>query len=374
MIIYLKKIYYMKNFYIFISLLFCLSCTITPKQREVEPVVVERAYVSVDTLPRNRVFISTITPNYQAVVQPRVNGYLTAKLFDNGMPVKRGEVIFRLDGREQRANLLSAKADLEKAKAMRIEAENNYFRAVPLAAIDAISQAQLDQYTAEYRAAEAAVKSCEQALENARLESEYTVIRASIDGVISTSEAHVGDFVGPGAKFSTLTTIQNIDTVCVDIAIPMRNYLEYSNRRSFTYDNDSLLSNINLYLADGSHYPIEGSYSFTKSAVADSSGTITIVVTFPNPDYLLKAGQFARVQTNVGRAVPRLTVPITSVNNIQGKDFVWVIAADSTVEYRPVRVGSIVGKRVVIESGLNIGESVALIGAAKLTNKQKVKL
>lgn len=354
--------------------LLSISCSLEPKQRSFEPTVLEVAKVRVDTLPRSRTFISTIAPNYEAVVQPRVSGYLTAKLFDNGMPVRRGEVIFRLDGRSQRANLLAAEASLASAKAKRIEAQNNYNRAVPLAAIDAISQAQLDQYTAQYRAAVAAVESSEQALENARLESEYTVIRATIDGIISASEAYVGDFVGPGAKFSTLTRIQNIDTVCVDIAIPMRAYLEYSARKAFSYDNDSLLSNTTLYLADGSRYPLQGSYSYTKSAVADSSGTIVLVVTFPNPDYLLKAGQFARVTTDIGKAVPRLTVPVTSVARVQDKEFVWVIAADSTAHYRAVTTAGVVGDRIVVTAGLTQGESVALIGTTKLTNKQKVKL
>ena len=126
------------------------------------------------------------------------------------------------------------------------EAKNNYERAVPLVGIDAISQSQFDQYTAEYMAAEAAVNSAEQALSNAELELGYADIYAAIDGIISSTEAHIGEFVGPGTQFSTLTTIQNVDTVGVNLSIPMQQYLEYSGRKTFTYDNRGLLSDIVL--------------------------------------------------------------------------------------------------------------------------------
>ncbi|MEE0915992.1 MAG: efflux RND transporter periplasmic adaptor subunit, partial [Alistipes sp.] len=150
------------------------SCINPIKQKNPEPVVVSGVLVRRDTIAVRESFISSLTPNYVAIVQPRVNGYLAAKLFSNGMPVKRGEVIFRIDNRKQSADVLSAAATLEAARANAIEAENNYNRAIPLAKIDAISKAQLDQYTAQYNAAKANVKSAEQNLKNARLELDYT--------------------------------------------------------------------------------------------------------------------------------------------------------------------------------------------------------
>ncbi|MBQ5844902.1 MAG: efflux RND transporter periplasmic adaptor subunit [Alistipes sp.] len=362
------------RFLLAVVLLVVTSCKLHVSDNIPEPIVVSTARVESESIDNRHTFISTLSPNYEAIVQPRVSGYLSAKLFDNGMPVKKGQVIFRIDGREQRANLLAAKASLESAKAKAIESKNNYARAVPLAAIDAISQAQLDQYTAQYLASEASVKSAEQTLANAILESEYTTITASINGVISASEAYVGDFVGPGTKFATLTRIQNIDTLCVELAIPMRQYLDYSGRRSFTYNNDSLLSDIALYLADGSHYPLSGSYSYTKSSVADSAGTIILVVTFPNPNYLLKAGQFARVATNIGEAIQRLTLPRQAIQQMQGVNYVWVVRPDSTVEYRKVAIGQTISDRQIVNSGVSKNEIVVINSNAKLSNGQKVKL
>ena len=352
-----------------------VGCNLKPKQTIPEPVVVESAVVTAQSVVYRQNFISTLSPNYVAIVQPRVAGYLSAKLFKNGMPVKRGETIFRIDSRRQRADMLAAKASYESAKAKSIEAENNYNRAIPLAAIDAISQAQLDQYTAEYRAAKAAVNSALQTLKNAELEVEYTTIKASINGVISSSEAFVGDYVGPGTKFATLTKIENIDTLCADVAIPVWQYLTLSGRKAFTYNNKELLSDIELYLADGTKYPFVGSYSYTKSAVASTEGTIVIVVSFPNPDYLLKSGQFARVKVGIGTAREQITVPASAVNEIQGVNSVWVVDRDSTVHYRRVEVGEVTAENCrVILSGLIVGEKVVADGSQRLSNGQRVRL
>ncbi len=351
------------------------SCIRPSNQRVPEPIVVEPVEVVVEDIVTRQSFISTLTPNYVAIVQPRVAGYLSAKLFENGMPVKRGQIIFKIENRRQNADMIAARAAFESAKAQAVEAANNYNRAVPLAAIDAISQAQLDQYTAQYRAAQESVRSAEQNLRNAELDVEYTTIKASINGIISTSEAYVGDYVGPGTKFSTLTKIENIDTLCADVAIPISQYLALSGRKAFTYNNKDLLSDIELYLADGTRYPMRGSYSFTKSAVAANEGTIIIVVTFPNPDYRLKSGQFARVKTNIGTSQPKITVPASSINEIQGVNSVWVVDSDSTVHYREVAVGEMLdsGRRVIL-SGLQPTERVVRNGGAKLSNGQRVKL
>lgn len=356
-----------------IILMLSVSCYHSPSTKEAHSdMEIEVASAQSNMLRSRKTYIGKISANFSAVVQPRTTGFLAEKHYDNGMPVKQGEVIFRLDGKQQRANLLSAQAALESAKAQSIEARNNYERAVPLAEIDAISKAQLDQYTAQYIAAEASVKSAQQALRNARLELGYTEIQSTINGIISTSNAHIGDYVGPGTQFSVLTTIENIDTIGVDLAIPMKEYLSLTNRKSFTYENDSLLYNIKLYLADGELYPYDGFYNFTKTAVTDSMGTIIIVVSFPNPDYLLKSGQFARVITDVGVAKETITVPQSCITQTQDIASLWIIRPDSTAEYRKVTLGDTIDNRIIITSGVEVGEEVAVGGGMKLRNGMKV--
>ena len=108
--------------------------------------------------------------------------------------------------------------------------------------------------------------------------------------------------------------------------------------------------------------------------MATSEGTIIIVVSFPNPNYLLKSGQFARVKSNIGAPQPMLTVPQSAVSDIQGVHSVWVIKPDSTVEYRPVTLGISYADRQELRSGVVAGESVVSHSGVRLSNGQKVKV
>ena len=336
------------------------------------PLRVGVAEAVTDSVPNRMEFIGYLASNFDAVIQPRVNGYLLTKQFANGMPVKRGQLLFTIDPDQLSTSMLAAEAALQSARAQAIEARNNYDRAVPLARINAISQSQLDQYTAQYKAAEATVRSAEQTLSSARMNVGYTELRSPIDGIISNTSAHVGDYVGPGTQFGVLTTISNIDTVAVDVAIPMAQYLRYAGTRPSIYENDGLLSDITLSLADGVVYPSKGWYSYTQKDISSSMGTIVLVVKFANPDYTLKPGQFARVTANVGPSLPYVVVPQRAVTQMQDLSSVWVVGRDSTAEYRRVTLGRIAGDRWCILSGVEPGEWVVTAGIQKLHNGQKV--
>lgn len=356
---------------LFATVAMCCSCRTHTTDLQI-PLSIEVANVTETTLANRQSFIAPISASYHATIQPRISGFLISSSFTNGMPVKQGELIFRLDDAPQRANRLAAEASLSSAKAKAVEALRNYERAIPLARINAISQMQLDQYTAENLAAIAAVKSAEQNLRNAQLEESYTRIYAPISGIISSSAATAGDYVGPGTQFSELTTIQSIDTVSIDLAIPMNEYLTLSGRKEFSYDNRTLLSDIHLQVADGSIYPEQGFYKFTRQRIASDMGTIVLVVGFRNPNYALKAGQFARVTASVGGDRDCIIIPQRAVSQIQNISSVWVIHPDSTAEYREVKLGNTAGEWWIVESGLSKGEKVATTGLQKLRNGMKV--
>lgn len=357
----------------FVAVLFvgCGPAKNTPPQPPLLQIETVRA--KRDSVPNRMVFIGYLSSNFDAVIQPRVNGFLASKDFANGMPVRRGQLLFRIDPQQLSTSMLAAKAQLESARAQAIEARNNYERAVPLARIDAISQSQLDQYTAQYRAAEAAVRSAEQALRNASLNVGYTELRSPIDGIAAHSEAHVGDYVGPGTQFSVLTTISNTDTVTVDVAIPMSQYLRIvGGRTASTSENEGLLSDVRLTLADGTRYPLPGCYTYTRKDVSNAAGTIVLVVAFPNPDGILKPGQFARVEANVGPVVSYVVVPQRCVVQSQDLTSVWVVSPDGSAAYRKVVTGPTYGAMWCIAEGLEEGEIVAASGLQKLRDGVKV--
>lgn len=348
---------------VFVSL---TSCRHHHTQASTPLLEVEVTEVRTELIPRRMQFIGYLQSNFDAVIQPRVNGFLTSKRFDGGKPVKRGQLLYTIDPSQLSTTLYAAEAALQSARAQAIENSNNYERAVPLAAMNAISQAQLDQYTAQYRASEASVRSAEQTLRNAQLNVGYTKIYSPIDGIAGSSQGHIGDYVGPGTEFTVLTTISNIDTLSFDLAIPMADYLRITGDRKRIYDNDSLLSSISLLLDDGNRYPLAGFYSHTRKDISTETGTLILVVKFANPDQSLKAGQFARVEALVGKSEPHLVVPIRAVSQAQGVSSVWVITPDSTAHYRRVETGNISDSLWVIKTGVKPHERVVITGQQKL--------
>lgn len=352
--------------------LLAAACSAKKSTPTPPPLTVPVAEVVSDSLPQQMQFIGYLASNFDAVIQPRINGFLLTKQFSNGMPVRRGDVLYTIDPSEFSNTMLAAEAALQSARAQAIEARNNYERAVPLAAMDAISRSELDQYTAQHEAAEASVRSARQTLRNAQLNVSYTRILSPIDGIAAGSSAHIGDYVGPGTQFNVLTTISNIDTLSVDLAIPMAQYLRYAGDRPTIYDNLGLLADIHLTLADGTRYPIEGFYKYTRKDISSSTGTIVLVVGFPNPSQSLKPGQFARVTATIGARSARLLIPIEAVSQVQGINSVWVVRSDSTVAFRRVELGDTFGTMWAVESGLQRDERVVLQGRQKLHEGAKI--
>lgn len=316
-------------------------------------------------------FPTLIYSNYDATIQPRVSGYLLTKEFSKGMPVKEGQRLFTLDAAPIELSVASNRAALAQARASLAEAENNYRRAVPLARLEAISQSALDQYRATYLSASAQVELAQAQLDESLLQLGYTTITSPISGIIDDNGATVGDWVGVGTSYSVLATVSNIDEVGVHIPIPFARYLTSRGGGSDTtpsYDNSSLLSNIRLYLPDGSLYPLEGTYAYTKREVGDQSGTIVIVASFPNPDRILKVGQSAVVVADVGSPEGVVLVPQRAVVQTLDRAGVWVVDGRSSVTFRPVVLGEKFGTHWIVESGLKEGESVVTSGLQHLSS------
>ncbi len=356
-----------------LSAVLCVtSCHHHKKRVEAPPPLqIEVATAVADSMVMRYEFVTHLKSNYEAIIQPRVNGYLMKKSFAAGMPVRKGELLFVIDADLLNTTLYAARAQLAAAEAQAVEAKNNYERAIPLAKIDAISRAQLDQYTSAYASARSAVESARQSLESARLQAGYANIYSPINGVIAWTEAHEGDYVGPGTQFSTLTTISNTDTLSAEIALPTSLYMRYASGRTI-YDNRDLLSDVVLYLSDGSEYEHTGVYDYTKQSISPTSGTITLVVDFPNPNQRLKAGEYGRAVVGIGAKQRMILIPQQSVNRTQGIESVWVVRADSTVEYRRITTGETLGDKWIVESGLSDGERVTVTGSQKLRDGAKI--
>ncbi len=366
----------MKHYLPVILLLLLCGCKTKP-QAKMPLMEVDVYELSSQNIPQTMSFVGKTYSNYDISVQPRISGFLASANYSNGMPVKKGQLIYTIDPSQISTELEQARANKLSSEAQLVKARNDYKRAIPLAEINALSQLNLDQYRAEFYSAQASDKAAQAALRNAQLNLGYTKIYSPIDGIIAESVAAIGDYVGSNTQFAVLTKISNVDTITCQLQMPVAEYLKYPNSNDITtptFDNDSLLSNITLMLSDGSEYQNQGFYMYTKKDVGQDMGVIVLVVGFENFESLLKVGQYARVTTDIGNHENVIAVPQRAVNQTQGVNSVWVMKPDSTVEYKQVSLGrTLEGNMWVIDSGLKSGDKVLTQGALKVHNGMKIK-
>lgn len=345
-----------------------------PKAQIPEPhIAVAKAYKK--ELPTRMQFVGQTYSLADVTIQPRVSGYLLSTHYEQGMPVKKGQLLFKLDPEPMLVEVTRAEAALASAKSQLVEAQNNYNRSVPLARINAISQSALDQATATLASAKANLRSAQAALRSANLDLSYTTIYAPSDGVIGETVGSVGDYVGPGTNNIVLNTISIIDSIFVYISIPTSKYLSIVQRDSLDrplYDNKGLLTDVDMILADGTLYPYKGEYEFTERAVNNQTGAVVIRVLFPNPERYLKPGQYVKINANVGGGTGTVLVPQRAVMQSQGVNSVYVVGKDSTVAYRSVTLGDTYGTEWGILEGIESGEEVLTEGLQKVRSGMKI--
>lgn len=359
--------------FLLIFSLLLAGCKHKPTSQDQTPQFeIEVGEVVADSIVMRYEFITHLKSGYDAVIQPRVSGYLLRSNVQAGKPVRRGELLFELDANLLSTSLLAAQADLLSAQARESEARSNYERALPLATQGAISRSQMNDYQTSYESARQAVRSARQQLKNAQLQVGYARICSPIDGIAAYPTAHIGDYVGVGTQFPTLTTISNMDTLQAEVSIPTSLYLRYASSGRATYDNRGLLSDITLYLDNGEEYKYKGIYDYTKQNISPTAGTITLVVDFPNPDAYLKVGEYARIEAGMGHRQRCLLVEQRAVESSQGVNYVWVIDDNDVAHYRRVEVREAFGSQFIIDNGVQAGERVALTGGQKLHEGMKV--
>ncbi len=364
-----------QNFFIFLIVIsqITIGCHHKTHTENSSPSLeIEVSEVVSDSILMRYEFVTHLTSGYDAVIQPRVSGFLKRSYVKSGGPVRKGDLLFVIDADLLNTTLRSAQANLFSAQAKESEAWNNYQRALPLASQGAISESQMDAYKTNYTSARQAVQSAREQLENARLQVGYARIYSPINGIASHSPAHEGDYVGVGTQYPTLTTISNMDTLKAEISIPTSLYLRYAASGRATYDNRNLLSDVCLYLDNEQEYKYQGVYDYTQQNISPTAGTISLFVDFPNPESYLKAGEYARIQTGIGQKRLCVLVPQVAVVSSQGVNYVWVIKSDSSAQYRRIEVHEKYGSQWIVDEGLQPGEMVALTGVQKLRNGQKI--
>lgn len=322
------------------------------------PPVVEIATVIQRDVPVFHEWVARLDGDVNAQIRAQVSGYLSARNYQEGSFVRKGDPLFEIDARPFQAVLDQARGQLAQAEAQLEKTALDVKRYTPLAKTRAISQEELDDAVQANLAAQATVTSAKAAVEKAELEVGFTRITSPIDGVAGMALAQIGDLVGPGTT-GNLTTVSRVN--------PIRAYLALSEQEYLAAAGQSLMQQpvLELILADGSVFPHRGHILFTDREVNERTGTIKVAAGFDNPENLLRPGQFGRVRAKLKVKKDALLVPKVAVNELQNVYQVAVVGADNHVDLRPVKPGERVDSLWVIDEGLKPGERVVVEGIQK---------
>jgi membrane fusion protein (multidrug efflux system) len=330
--------------------------------------------------------------NVEIEISARVEGFLETMDFKEGSFVKKGQRLYTIDNRPFKAALAQAQASLAQAQADLVRKHQDVKRYEPLVAKNAVSVQEFETAVAEEKAQQSAVAAAAANAQKAQVELSYTVVSAPDDGLIGTTEAHPGTLVGTAQK-PLLTQISKIDPIHVRFSISEREYMFYARRRGatdaasagadagadagskepVTAKTGAQGAEFELSFADGSKHPHKGTLVFVDRNVDAKTGTIRLEASFPNPENIVRPGQYARVRASVSTKKDAVLVSERSVQELQGIFNIAVVKPDDTVEIRPIKTAERVGGLVVIESGVTPGERVVVEGLQRLRPGIKVK-
>ncbi|WP_349509038.1 efflux RND transporter periplasmic adaptor subunit [Neorhizobium sp. NCHU2750] len=308
-----------------------------------------------------------------AEVRPQVSGIILKRNFKEGSEVHSGDILYEIDPATYQATYDSAEAALQKAQGAVPSAQAKLDRYTGLSVNSAVSKQDFDDARATLVQANADVAAAKATLESARINLGYTKIRAPIDGRVDASTVTVGALV-TADQTTALTTIRTLEPMNVDVTQSSTNLLEFrkavaEGRLKTAGDNVS----VHLTLEDGSSYNQVGKLEFLESAVAETVGTVTVRVVFPNPDRILLPGMYVRASIEEGVAENSFLVPQRAVTrNTKGQPTAMFVTADGKVQQRVLTTLRNVGNSWLVRDGIKDGDRVIVEGVQRVRDGQDV--
>ena len=327
------------------------------------PVDVQVTPVVQQDVPTVREWVGTLDGSVNAQIRAQVTGILVKQDYQEGAAVAKGDPLFEIDSRQFQAALAQADGLLTQAQAELGRADQDVKRYTPLAADQSISQQELDNAVQAQLAAKAHVGSAQAAVDQAKLNLEFTKIVSPVDGIAGLVQAQIGDLVGPGT--GVLTTVSTVDPIKAYFPISEQTYLAFRGREP---NAPSIPKDIqfSLILTDGTTYPLAGTFFAIDRQVDVSTGTLRVAVLFPNPNSLLRPGQFARIRAEVSVAKGAMLVPARALTELQGAYQAAVVDSENKVHIVIVKPGETVGRLMVVTGALKSTDRVVVEGLQKI--------
>jgi membrane fusion protein (multidrug efflux system) len=401
----------------------CAACSNNAPAAEPKPPPPHVTVMTVraKTIPIQQDFVGSTGAVQEVDIRARVKGTLDQVNFKEGSLVRAGQVLFVLQKDTYEAQVQSAQASLLKSKAQLYEAQQSVpvlqaqavveqkralvgreqasvDRLTPLAAAHAVPQSDLDDATqglagakadldaaqanlttqrveqkGNIEGAQAAVLSSQADLANAKLNLSYCTITAPATGVIGYLKYDVGNVVGD-ADSQVLDTLSTSDPIKVLFGADENTYLALATRTQSYHGQRLRDQPVTLLLSNNKDYAYKGSLYTVGRTLDPKTGTITVEARFPNPDGVLRPGQFGRIRLITDIQENALVIPQIAVVQTQGANSAYVVQSDGTVVQRSLSLGPLSGDSYVVLSGLRDGDRVIVQGVQKAVPGQKVQV
>ncbi len=338
-----------------------------PQQRAQPPasVAVAKAELREYNLPEK--YIAHAEPVQEVELLPQVDGYIKEVKFKEGDIVKEGQLLYVLDDERYRAVVNQRKADLEAAEAEARRAER-YWERMQKADARGITQLERDNAEAGAEKSKASVMQARANLVVAEYDLKKARVVAPIAGQIGKTSAHVGDYVAPSK--GSLAKIVQVDPIRVTFPLTDRAYVAWRTALLAGKDVDRRMR---IVLPTGDVYKGDGTFAFDDNTMNAETATITMRLSFPNPDRLLVPNTYVTLIADLKTPPKLVCVPQTAIFDLPGGNVgVWVLKADNTVTARPVETREMSDGWVPCTSGVKEGETIVVSGTGKLAEGMKV--
>lgn len=313
-----------------------------------------------------REYVADIQAVQNVELRARVQGFLEKIYVDEGQVVKKGQILFKINDEEYRAELAKANANLESAIAEAKAVELEVDRLKVMVEKKVISETELSVAQARLKAVNAKIEQSRWAKSNAELRLSYTSIRAPFRGIIDRIPFKVGSLIDHG---TLLTTVSDIGEVFVYFNVSEGEYLEYV--KSTVEESDGRNSLVSLMLADGTLYPFNGSVETMGGEFQASTGSISFRARFPNPNSILKHGATGKIRLS-NTVTDAIMIPQKAVFEIQDKNFVFVVDSLNQVRMRNFVPKTRFSHYYIVESGLKSGEKIVFEGIQEIRDGMRI--
>lgn len=328
------------------------------------PVVVDAA--DRKNVPLQVRTIGNVEAYNTVAVKAQVSGEISQVFFKEGQDVRKGSLLFRIDPRPFEAALRQAESALARDRAQAVNAQEDAKRYASLSGKGYVSVQEYDKARTNANALDAIVQADEAAVENARLQLEYTAIMSPIDGRTGAITVQKGNVVK--ANDASLVTINQVRPINVAFSLPEQ-YLAEVKKHMAMKD-----LKVEAIIPGSEASPVRGELAFIDNAVDRATGTIRLKGTFANADHRLWPGQFVDVILTLTIEPDRVLVPTEAVQTGQQGQYVYVVKDDMTAELRSVTPGRVHERWTIIEKGVAAGEKVVTDGQLRLVPGAKVEI